>query len=67
MEPAKDKALPHPIGPSRPKAGKQACKLALLNEFNLQPNIETPLFGVVSRLYEQRPGLTHRYFAATNG
>jgi starch synthase len=52
--PQKDKALPHPISPSRPKAGKQACKLALLNEFNLQPNIETPLFGVVSRLYEQK-------------
>ena len=25
-----------------------------MNEFNLQPNIETPLFGVVSRLYEQK-------------
>ncbi len=53
-DPQNDKALPHPISPSRPKAGKQACKLALLNELNLQPNLEMPLFGVVSRLYDQK-------------
>ncbi len=52
--PQMDKALPQPIHPNRPKPGKQACKIALLEELNMHADPETPLFGVVSRLYDQK-------------
>ncbi len=52
--PQKDNSLTHSISPSRPKAGKLACKADLLNKFNLDSNLEAPLFGVVSRLFEQK-------------
>jgi len=52
--PQKDPSIAHAISPSRPKAGKQACKKDLLNQFKLNKNLDTPLFGVVSRLYEQK-------------
>ncbi|MDA7823169.1 glycogen synthase GlgA [Opitutales bacterium] len=53
-DPQKDSALTLPINPSRPKAGKNACKKALLNEFKMDENLESPLFGVVSRLCDQK-------------
>ena len=52
--PQKDSSLTHSISLSRPKAGKLACKADLLNEFNLDSNLDAPLFGVVSRLFEQK-------------
>ncbi|NDH00341.1 MAG: glycogen synthase, partial [Opitutae bacterium] len=52
--PQKDSSLVHSISLSRPKAGKVACKIDLLNEFKLDANVEAPLFGVVSRLFEQK-------------
>ncbi len=50
----KDPALPRPINPNRPKAGKLACKSNLLQELGMSENPDAPLFGVVSRLYEQK-------------
>ena len=52
--PKNDTALPHKINPARPKSGKLSCKNALLKELNMQASLESPLFGVVSRLYEQK-------------
>jgi starch synthase len=52
--PQKDQTLPSTISTTRPKTGKQACKDTLLKELNMQPQHESPLFGVVSRLYEQK-------------
>ena len=54
MEPENDPALPHSISPGRPKSGKISCKTALLKELKMQASVESPLFGVVSRLYEQK-------------
>jgi len=53
-DPQKDNALVQPINPNRPKSGKLACKVDLLNEFQLASTSDVPLFGVVSRLYEQK-------------
>lgn len=53
-DPQKDTALPHPIISSRPKSDKKACKAFLFNELKMQNNLEAPLFGVVSRLYDQK-------------
>ena len=52
--PQKDATLPKPINPSRPKIGKDACKTVLLQEMIPFGNPDAPLFGVVSRLYEQK-------------
>lgn len=52
--PQKDLHLPQPISPTRPKTGKQACKIALFEEFKMSPNLDSPLLGVVSRLYDQK-------------
>lgn len=35
-------------------AGKSVCKAALLRELNLAPDLGLPVFGVVSRLWEQK-------------
>ena len=53
-DPQKDTALPHPIIPTSPKVGKKACKQTLLKEFKMQESLESPLFGVVSRLFDQK-------------
>ena len=53
-DPAKDSALSHSISPARPARGKKLCKLALLQEMGLPESPQTPLFGVVSRLYSQK-------------
>ncbi len=53
-DPRKDGALARPINPDRPKNGKDACKSALLDEFKLNPSLQNPLFGVVSRLCNQK-------------
>ena len=52
--PKNDPALPHSISPGRPRSGKISCKTALLKELKMQASVESPLFGVVSRLYEQK-------------
>ena len=53
-DPKEDSSLAKPISPSRPKSGKLGCKRALLEELNMESNNESPLFGVVSRLYDQK-------------
>lgn len=53
-DPQKDNSLPQPFSLNRPKAGKEACKLALLNELKMDPSLNSPLFGVVSRLCGQK-------------
>jgi starch synthase len=53
-DPKKDKALAQPLSPHRPKIGKRRCKSALVNELIPGANPEAPLFGVVSRLYQQK-------------
>ena len=53
-DPQEDSSLVKPINPSRPKSGKLACKQALLEELNMESDIDSPLFGVVSRLYDQK-------------
>jgi len=53
-DPANDSALPHPISHKSPSKGKKHCKLALLQEMRLPESTESPLFGVVSRLYSQK-------------
>ena len=50
----KDSSLPHPINPARPARGKKLCKTQLLEEMGLPQLHESPLFGVVSRLYSQK-------------
>jgi len=52
--PQRDPALPSPIDPLDPSAGKKACKSSLLEEMKLPPGSRAPLFGVVSRLYRQK-------------
>ena len=52
--PQRDPALPSPIDPLDPSAGKKACKRSLLEEMKLPPGSKAPLFGVVSRLYRQK-------------
>ena len=52
--PQKDPALPCPINPDSPQSGKDACKESLLSEMRLPATPDAPLFGVVSRLYQQK-------------
>jgi starch synthase len=52
--PQRDDALPKPINPDRPKAGKQANKISLLRELKMGCSPDSPLFGVVARLYDQK-------------
>jgi starch synthase len=51
--PATDPLLPQTFS-ARRLAGKTACKLALQNEMDLPENADTPLFGTISRLAEQK-------------
>jgi starch synthase len=51
--PADDSFLPCGYSATR-LAGKTACKLALLKEMGLPETANTPLFGTVSRLAEQK-------------
>ena len=52
--PLEDQAIPSPIDPLDPAAGKAVCKLRLLEEMKLDGSSKAPLFGVVSRLYRQK-------------
>lgn len=51
--PATDAAISHPFDADKP-AGKARCKAALQLELGLADQVEAPLFGVVSRLTEQK-------------
>ena len=51
--PATDPLLPQTFS-ARRLAGKTACKLALQNEMGLPETADTPLFGTISRLAEQK-------------
>ena len=51
--PATDAAIPSPFDAKKP-AGKARCKAALQQELGLAVNPDAPLFGVVSRLTEQK-------------
>ncbi len=51
--PLLDKALPAPFGPSN-IAAKAESKKALCERFGLKYDEKIPVFGVVSRLYEQK-------------
>jgi starch synthase len=51
--PATDKLIPFAYGPSN-ATGKQQCKAALQKEMGLAVQSDAPLFGVVSRLTEQK-------------
>ncbi|HSO45915.1 MAG TPA: glycogen synthase GlgA, partial [Rhodoferax sp.] len=51
--PATDAAIAHAFDAKKP-AGKARCKAALQLELGLTEQAETPLFGVVSRLTEQK-------------
>ncbi len=52
--PAIDPALKHKISPTNPHEGKRSNKIELLSDMEL-PNDETcPLFGSVSRMYNQK-------------
>lgn len=51
--PAHDASLAQPYDAAHP-AGKAACKAALQRECGLQLRAEVPLFGIVSRLTEQK-------------
>ena len=51
--PATDPLLPQTFSVRR-LAGKTACKLALQNEMGLPESADTPLFGTISRLAEQK-------------
>ncbi len=53
-DPQRDDALPKPINPNRPKAGKLASKISLLEELKMGFSPDSPLFGVVARLYDQK-------------
>ncbi|MGJ3241697.1 MAG: glycogen synthase GlgA [Opitutales bacterium] len=52
-DPAKDPLLPEPFS-SGELAGKAACKAAMQGELGLAVRPEAPVFGVVSRLYDQK-------------
>jgi len=52
-DPARDALIAAPYGPAK-LAGKAACKAALQREFGLAADAAAPLFGVVSRLTEQK-------------
>ncbi len=51
--PATDALIPARYDAKR-LAGKGRCRLALQNSFGLAPQVDRPLFGVVSRLTEQK-------------
>jgi len=51
--PATDAAIAHPFDANKP-AGKARCKAALQHELGLTEQADAPLFGVVSRLTEQK-------------
>lgn len=51
--PASDPAIPHRFDAQK-LAGKARCKAALQQELGLAPEPDAPLFGVVSRLTEQK-------------
>lgn len=51
--PAHDPAIAHTFDAKKP-AGKARCKAALQQELGLAANADAPLFGVVSRLTEQK-------------
>ena len=51
--PARDAAIASPFDVQKP-AGKSRCKTALQKELGLAVQAESPLFGVVSRLTEQK-------------
>ncbi|QDQ27530.1 glycogen synthase GlgA [Chitinimonas arctica] len=51
--PADDPALAAPFDADRP-SGKQQCKCALQVELGLNVAVATPMFGVISRLTEQK-------------
>ncbi|MFZ3158980.1 MAG: glycogen synthase GlgA [Rhodoferax sp.] len=51
--PATDSAIPHSFDAQK-TAGKARCKAALQQELGLAPEPDAPLFGVVSRLTEQK-------------
>lgn len=51
--PATDKDLPANYSPADMR-GKAECKSKLLQELNLQPELERPLLGIVSRLVGQK-------------
>lgn len=52
-DPRNDPYLPAPYGPED-LAGKRACKAALQREVGLREDLGVPLFGMVSRLVEQK-------------
>lgn len=52
--PMTDQALNNFISPSEPDNGKRENKISLMKEMKLPFNQQTPLFGVVSRLYHQK-------------
>ena len=52
-DPATDPLLPQTYS-ARRLAGKAACKLALQNEMGLPESADTPLFGTISRLADQK-------------
>ena len=52
--PMEDSAIPSIINPHKPLSGKSKCKKYILKEFGLNSAKNLPLFGVVSRLYEQK-------------
>jgi starch synthase len=51
--PATDRFLPVPFS-AKNLSGKAACKAALQRELHLNAEPDTPVFGVVARLYEQK-------------
>lgn len=52
-DPAHDPAIASPYSADKP-AGKARCKAALQQELGLEQRADVPLFGVVSRLTEQK-------------
>ncbi len=53
-DPSNDTSLACGISKTSPEKGKKLCKKALQAELSLLENPNVPLFGVVSRLYEQK-------------
>ena len=51
--PMTDQVIPAMINPDNPAPGKKECKVNLVEEFNLN-DLNTPLFGVVSRMHHQK-------------
>ncbi len=51
--PSSDRHLPCKFS-ARALAGKKQCKLKLQQDLNLEPGKETPLFGIIARLAQQK-------------